>query len=76
MVTLSVANVGAAIASVDLERIFEQFYRVDAHRSRGSGGTGPGLAIVHSIFNMHEGAVIAASGLDGRTMFRLRFPLI
>ena len=76
MVTLTIANVGGAIACADLERIFERFYRVDADRSRGSGGTGLGLAIVRSIMNMHDGAVVAASSADGRTTFQLRFPMI
>lgn len=76
MVTLSVTNVGRAIASADLGRIFERFYRVDADRSRDSGGTGLGLAIVRSIVQMHDGAVVAASSADGRTTFQLRFPLI
>ncbi len=76
MVTLSVANVGRAIASADLERIFERFYRVDADRSRDSGGTGLGLAIVRSIMKMHDGAVVASSSSDGRTTFQLRFPPI
>ncbi len=76
MVTLSVANVGRAIASADLGRIFERFYRVDADRSRDSGGTGLGLAIVRSIMKMHDGTVVATSSTDGRTTFQLRFAVM
>lgn len=73
MATLSVVNVGSAIANTDLLRIFERFYRVDADRSRDSGGAGLGLAIVRSIMKMHDGTVVAESSADGHTTFQLRF---
>lgn len=73
--TLCVANEGNAIANVDLPRIFERFYRVDADRSRDSGGAGLGLAIVRSIMEMHDGTVEVPSSADGRTIFQLRFPV-
>jgi len=41
-----VANTGQGISPVDLPFIFERFYRSDKSRSRESGGTGIGLAIV------------------------------
>jgi two-component system heavy metal sensor histidine kinase CusS len=71
---LAVTNDGESIASTNLPRIFERFYRVDPARSRGDGGSGLGLAIVRSIATAHKGTV-AVSSEAGRTTFKLSFPL-
>lgn len=71
--TLAVSNCGEVIAPADQERIFDRFYRVDAGRSRGQGGTGLGLPIVRSIAALHGGTVAVASR-DGQTTFTLSFP--
>ncbi|BBZ41213.1 sensor histidine kinase [Mycobacterium conspicuum] len=55
-------------------RLFERFVRADKSRSNGSGN-GLGLAIVSSIVKAHHGSVSAESG-DGRTIFRVRIPMI
>lgn len=44
-----------------LERIFEQFYRLDAARATRSGGAGLGLAIAKEIVELHGGRIRAES---------------
>ena len=44
-----------------LDRIFEQFYRLDAARNTGSGGAGLGLAIAKQITTLHSGTITAKS---------------
>lgn len=51
--TLEVRNGGVSIDSVDLEKIFEPFYRVDHSHSRDTGGSGLGLYIVKTILERH-----------------------
>jgi signal transduction histidine kinase len=46
---------GPGIAENELERVFEPFYRIEASRSRGTGGTGLGLGIARNIARAHGG---------------------
>jgi two-component system, OmpR family, sensor histidine kinase TrcS len=71
---LTVADNGPGIDTDLLPRLFERFVRADTSRSNGSG-IGLGLAIVSSIVKAHHGSVTAESA-DGRTVFRVRLPLI
>ena len=60
-VEITFTNHGDTIPEEKLERIFEQFYRLDASRSTGSGGAGLGLAIAKQIIELHHGAIMARS---------------
>ncbi|MBB6637997.1 sensor histidine kinase [Cohnella thailandensis] len=50
---IEVYNDGEPIPQEELPRIWGDFYRVDKARSRESGGTGIGLAIVRQILTLH-----------------------
>jgi two-component system OmpR family sensor kinase len=50
---------GPGIPGDERERVFERFRRVDAGRSRNTGGAGLGLAIVRAIAEAHGGTVAA-----------------
>lgn len=69
-----VANTGQGINPADLPFIFERFYRADKSRSRESGGTGIGLAIVKEIVEAHGGRV-GAKSQDGRTWVWFSLPI-
>jgi two-component system sensor histidine kinase TrcS len=71
---VTVADDGPDIDPDLLPHLFERFVRTDKARSNGSGN-GLGLAIVASIVRAHDGSVSAESA-DGRTVFRVRLPLI
>lgn len=55
--TLSVRDDGPGMSSQDAARAFERFYRADASRSRHSGGSGLGLAVVEATVQAHGGSV-------------------
>ena len=70
-----VTDTGIGIASRDLDRIFERFYRVDPARSRATGGTGLGLSIVRHVAESHGGTVEVRSVLGAGSTFIVRLPL-
>ncbi|AXB43085.1 sensor histidine kinase [Amycolatopsis albispora] len=72
-VVLEVADAGPGIPAGDQARIFDRFYRVDRSRARQRGGSGLGLAVVHSLVTAHGGTVTLASSPDG-TRFTVRLP--
>jgi heavy metal sensor kinase len=73
-VRLAVADTGVGIAPEHLPRLFERFYRVDAARSRGTGGAGLGLAICDWIARAHAGRLSVASQVGRGTTFTLWLP--
>ncbi len=73
-VTIVVADTGSGIPADALPRIFERFYRVDAGRSRESGGTGLGLALVRHVAERNGGAISVDSKLGEGSTFTLTLP--
>jgi PAS domain S-box-containing protein len=73
-VILAVSDSGIGIAAEDLHRVFERFYRVDKDRSRESGGSGIGLALVKHLVQVQGGRVWAESKLGQGSSFYLSLP--
>ena len=73
-VEVCVENQGQTIPKEKLDRIFEQFFRLDSARSSSSGGAGLGLAIAKEIVELHGGSIRAESA-DQRVSFLVTLPL-
>ena len=72
-VKMEVEDTGIGIPTEHQERIFERFYRVDAHRSRQNGGTGLGLAIIKQLLDVLGGTISLRSDGAG-TCFTVTIP--
>lgn len=60
-VRICMQNRGKTIPQEKLERIFEQFFRLDSSRASSTGGAGLGLAIAKEIVELHGGTITAVS---------------
>ncbi len=72
-VKISVTNTGPGIASGDLPKIFDRYYKVENNSSRG---TGLGLAIVKNILEIHQTDIEVKSEQQGNTIFSFNLPLV
>jgi two-component system heavy metal sensor histidine kinase CusS len=72
--TVVVENEGEPIPAVQLDRLFDRFYRADAARSAFTESSGLGLAIVKAIMYLHGGTASVACPSPGVVRFELRFP--
>ncbi len=73
-VRVTIRNSGAGVASEEIARIFERFYKVDKSRSFDVKGVGLGLYIVKTIINMHDGTIRASSKEGEYTEFSFELP--
>lgn len=56
---ICITDQGAGVATADLDKIFDAFYRIDTARTREAGGHGLGLAIARKAIDSHGGKLWA-----------------
>jgi len=74
-VLCEIENTGQEIPRDELPAIWERLHRVDRSRTRATGGTGIGLAIVRQIVESHGGTVGARSE-PGKTAIWFQLPVM
>ena len=71
----SYADTGVGIPdSHHLNRIFERFYRINAGRTRDTGGSGLGLSIVKNAVLFHKGTIAAKNRAESGLEFLFTLP--
>ena len=74
-VSFSIADTGIGISKVDLEKIFNSFYRSDATNHTNIKGTGLGLSIVKRLCDLLKIEVSVTSEQNEGSEFKLSFSL-
>ena len=70
-------DTGVGIASENMEKIFEGFFRVDTPYSRVTEGTGLGLPLSKKLVELHGGKLsVESEGLDRGTLVRFTLPIV
>jgi len=71
---IEIADTGIGIPSTDLEKIFDRFYQVEEHLTRGFGGLGLGLTIARRGVEQHGGELTVTSQLGEGSTFKVTLP--
>ena len=70
-------DTGVGIASENMDKIFEGFFRVDTPYSRLTEGTGLGLPLSKKLVELHSGNLsVTSEGLNRGTSVRFTLPII
>ena len=72
----SVSDTGDGIAPQHIQHLTERFYRVDAARSRDSGGSGIGLSIVKHALTNHDSVLEIGSVVGKGSRFSFILPSV
>ena len=72
---VKIRNSGKGIASEEIDKIFERFYKVDKSRSYDVKGAGMGLYLCKTIVELHGGQIVARSEVGEYTEFIFQLPL-
>ncbi|CAM3081764.1 HAMP domain-containing sensor histidine kinase [Lactiplantibacillus plajomi] len=75
-VEVAVQDFGEGIATDNLDRVFNRFYRVDKARSRDKGGNGLGLSIAQRLIEGYHGKISVESVVGQGSIFRFQLPIL
>lgn len=71
---LEVRDSGKGMPQGEIERITDPFYMVDRSRSKKTGGSGLGMALVKRITDAHDAQLVIDSQINAGTTMKVIFP--
>lgn len=74
VVLIEIADTGAGIPQTEINNIFDRFYQVEEHLTRGVSGLGLGLSIAKEGISRHGGRIIVDSQLGQGSTFKVFLP--
>lgn len=75
MLAITFKDTGIGLNTHEIDKIFNNFYRVDSARTSTVAGTGLGLSIVDSIVQLHDGHISIQSKENEGTSFTIELPI-
>jgi two-component system phosphate regulon sensor histidine kinase PhoR len=73
--SFSVKDNGIGIKAEELEKVFDEFYRIKNEDTLDIPGTGLGLSLVKRLVELHQGQIEAQSSPGAGSVFTVRIPL-
>jgi signal transduction histidine kinase len=73
-IQVDISDTGCGIPESALEKIFEEFYRVDSTMNQEIKGTGLGLSLVKNIIEAHKGKIWVKSKVGAGSTFSFTLP--
>lgn len=74
-ITYIVSNTAENLDKLDVEKIFDRFYRADDARNQKSGGYGIGLSAARAIVQSLKGSITVQKQGDNKLIFVIKLPL-
>jgi signal transduction histidine kinase len=74
-IEFAVTDNGPGLGEVELDHVFDRFWRAESGETQAVGGTGLGLAIAKSLVELHGGAITANSVRGEGATFRFVLPI-
>jgi PAS domain S-box-containing protein len=74
-IMVEVSDTGIGIPPVDVDRVFDRFFRASNAREMESQGAGLGLAIARAIVRKHGGEITVTSAPEEGTLVRVILPV-
>jgi signal transduction histidine kinase len=74
-IQVEVQDTGLGIPQQEVEKIFDEFYRVKSQETQGITGTGLGLSIAKKILEAHNGHIEVESKIRQGSTFRVLLPI-
>lgn len=74
-IRIDVTDTGYGIPQQDLNKVFNEFYRVDSVITKGIKGTGLGLSLAKYIIEAHKGKIWVNSKLNEGSTFSFTLPI-
>ena len=71
-----VADTGIGIRSVDRDKLFQSFERIDLDRNRSIEGTGLGLNLTKKLVEMMDGRIMVKSVYGSGSVFEIHIPQV
>jgi signal transduction histidine kinase len=68
-IAIAIADTGCGIASEDIKKVFDRFYKSESPDEEKSTSTGLGLAIVRKILDLHNSRITVVSEVNRGTRF-------
>lgn len=74
-VTITIDDQGPGIPEQEFENVFRPFFRLEASRSRDTGGTGLGLSVANDVIRAHGGEIRLSNRPEGGLRVTVVLPM-